>query len=91
VAVTRKELVESKLLGYDPMEKLHLVHAADDKGRSLDLSDLEVIGENIAAKTSFHPYALPCNNDGTLSFAFAQKGLAGLTYRKDDLTLCMQN
>ncbi len=86
--VLSADMVGSRLLGYDPKDIPHLVHAAHDRGRALDLSDLEAVGENIEANASFHSYAFPYNDEGTLPLAFAKKGFKGLTYRQYDATLC---
>jgi len=58
--------VGAKVLGYDPCEVPHLVHAAQDFGRPIDLSDVEVVGEKIEAVASRHEYAFPYTEDGTL-------------------------
>ena len=39
------DLVGARVLGYDPVEVPHLVHAARNQGRPLDLSDIDLVGE----------------------------------------------
>jgi uncharacterized protein (DUF362 family) len=67
--------VGAKVLGYDPSEVPHLVHAAKDFGRPIDLA-------------SRHEYAFPDTEDGTLPKALEKMGLKGLSYRKYDHTIC---
>ena len=80
--------VGAKVLGYDPCEVPHLVHAAKDFGRPIDLSDVEVVGERIEAVASRHEYAFPYTDDGNLPKPFEKLGIKGLSYRKYDHTIC---
>lgn len=80
--------VGAKVLGYDPSEVPHLVHAAQDFGRPIDLSDIEVVGEKIEAVASRHEYAFPYTEDGGLPKALEKIGIKGLSYRKYDQTIC---
>jgi uncharacterized protein (DUF362 family) len=80
--------VGATVLGYDPREVPHLVHAAQDFGRSIDLSDVEVVGEKIEAVASRHEYAFPYTEDGTLPTPLEKLGIKGLSYRKYDHTIC---
>jgi uncharacterized protein (DUF362 family) len=80
--------VGAKVLGYDPSEVPHLVHAAQDFGRPIDLSDVEVVGEKIEAVASRHEYAFPYTDDGTLPRSLEKMGIKGLSYRKYDPTIC---
>lgn len=80
--------VGATILGYQPSQVPHLVHAATDMNRTLDLSDLQVVGEkieNVAMSLQFsHSYT----EDGALPATMAKLGIKGLTYRKYDLSLC---
>ena len=80
--------VGAKVLGYDASEVPHLVYAAQDFGRPIDLSDVEVVGEKIDAVASRHEYAFPYTDDGTLPKPLEKLGVKGLTYRKYDDTIC---
>jgi hypothetical protein len=80
--------VGAKVLGYDPSEVPYLVHAAQDFGRPIDLSDVEVVGEKIEAVASRHEYAHPYTEDGTLPKALEKMGIKGLSYPKYDHTIC---
>jgi len=82
------DMVGAKLLGYDPSEVPHLVHAAQDRGRPLDFSDIEVVGEKMEEVASHHEYTFPYNEEGTLPVAMEKMGIKGLSYPKYDLTIC---
>jgi uncharacterized protein (DUF362 family) len=80
--------VGAKVLGYDPSEVPHLVHAAKDFGRPIDLSDVEVVGEKIEAVASRHEYVFPYTEDQSLPKSMEKKGIKGLSYPKYDHTIC---
>jgi uncharacterized protein (DUF362 family) len=80
--------VGAKVLGYDPSEVPYLVHAANDFRRKTDLSDVEVVGEKIDSVASYHEYAFPYTEDGTLPKPMERMGIKGLSYRKYDDTIC---
>lgn len=82
------DMVGAKVLGYDPAEVPHLVHAAQDRGRPLSLADVEVVGERIEDVARHHEYDFPYNEEGTLPRAMDRRGIKGLSYRKYDLSLC---
>ena len=80
--------VGAKVLGYDPSEVPHLVHAAQDFRRPIDLSDVEVVGEKIDSVVSRHEYAFPYTEDGNLPKPLEKLGIKGLYYPKYDHTIC---
>ncbi len=82
------DIVGAKILGHNPSEVLHLVYLGKIRGRSLDLSNVKVIGERLEDVISSHEYAFPYNADGTLPLMLDEIGIKGLSYRKYDLTLC---
>ena len=86
--VLSADMVGAKILGYAPSEVPHLVHAAENRKRPLDLSDVEVMGEEIEDVASRHKYAFPYNKDDTLPLPMEKMGIKGLSYRKYDLSLC---
>jgi len=86
--VLSADMVGARVLGYTPSEVPYLVYAAINRNRSLDLSDVEVIGEEIEDVMSRHKYAFPYNKDDTLPLPMEKMGIKGLSYRKYDLTLC---
>jgi uncharacterized protein (DUF362 family) len=82
------DMVGAKILGYEPAEVPYLVHAAADRGRPLDLSDVEIRGEKVEDLSSRHEYSFQYNEAGTLPAKMAQLGIKGLAYPKYDLTMC---
>ena len=86
--VLSADMVGAKVLGYEPSEVPHLVHAARNRGRPADLSDVDVAGEKIEAVASYHRYSFPYNEEGTLPVPMERMGIKGLSYRKYDLTMC---
>ncbi|MFX1503370.1 MAG: DUF362 domain-containing protein [Promethearchaeota archaeon] len=82
------DMVGSKLLGIEPSEVPHLVQAAKDRKRPMDLSDIEVIGEKIEDLASHHEWDFIYNEAGDLPLPFQRVGVKGLKYRKYDSSLC---
>lgn len=80
--------VGCKLLGYEPKDVPHIQNALREKGRPLDLSDVDVKGERVEDVASFHQHEFPYGNDNTLPVAMIRMGIKGLSYPKYDLTLC---
>lgn len=86
--VLSADMVGAKVLGYEPSEIPHLVHAAQNRNRLPDLADIEVVGEKIEAVASHHKYTFPYNKDETLPLPMEKMGIKGLSYRKYDATIC---
>ncbi|UCF82743.1 MAG: DUF362 domain-containing protein [Desulfobacteraceae bacterium] len=86
--VLSADMVGAKVLGYEPSEVPYLVHAAQDRGRALDFSDVEIVGENIEDVASHHEYTFPYNEKGTLPVLMEKMGIKGLSYPKYDLSIC---
>ena len=88
--VLAADLVGAKLLGHEPQNVPHLVHAAHNRKRSHDLSDIEILGEDIEGLCRYHEYdfAYSETKDGILPVPMAKQGLKGVFYRKYDLSMC---
>jgi uncharacterized protein (DUF362 family) len=86
--VLSADMVGAKVLGYEPSEVPHLVHAAKNRNRPCDLSGVAVVGEKIEDVAALHRYTFPYNKDDTLPLPMEKMGIKGLSYRKYDLTLC---
>ncbi|RLB21759.1 MAG: DUF362 domain-containing protein, partial [Deltaproteobacteria bacterium] len=86
--VLSADMVGAKVLGYEPSDVPHLVHAAQYRQRPLDLSDIEVVGERIEDVASFHEYDFPYVENNTLRRSLARMGIKGLSYPKYDLSMC---
>ncbi len=86
--VLSADLVGAEVLGYQPSEVQHLAHAAGNRGRPYDLSDVEVVGKSLESAASHHRYDFPYNKDDTLPLPMEKMGIQGLSFRKYDLSLC---
>jgi uncharacterized protein (DUF362 family) len=88
--VLAADLVGAKLLGHEPVKVPHLVHAADSRKRSVDLTDIEIRGQNIEGLCKFHEYDFDYSEtgDGIMPAPLARQGLKGVFYRKYDLSMC---
>ena len=86
--VLSADMVGAKVLGYDPSEVPHLVHAAGERERPLDFSDIEVVGEEISTVACFHEYDFPYVQNNTMRRSLARMGIEGLSYPKYDLSMC---
>ena len=82
------DMVGATVLGYEPSHIPHLIHAAKNRSRPCDLSEVEVVGEKVEAVASRHRYNFPYNKDGSLPLPMEKMGIKGLSYREYDLTLC---
>lgn len=86
--VLSADKVGATLLGHDPSKVPHLVHAANEAGRTSDLSDLHVVGEKIQDIAMNLQYSFAYNETGTLPTPMEKMGIKGLSYPKYDLSLC---
>jgi uncharacterized protein (DUF362 family) len=80
--------VGAKILGFDPSDVPYLVHAAHERRRSLDLSEVEVVGEKIEDVALKLQYTFAYNESGTLPAPMEKMGIKGLSYPKYDLSMC---
>jgi uncharacterized protein (DUF362 family) len=88
--VLSADLVGSRILGHDPGQVPHLVHAARNHGRPWNLSDVAIAGERIEAVARYHEYDFDYSEtpECVLPAALAREGLKGIFYRKYDLSMC---
>jgi uncharacterized protein (DUF362 family) len=82
------DFIGAKVLGYPPAAVPHLAHAARNHRRSLDLSDIEVVGEVLEDIAAPREYDFPYNTDATLPLPLDRMGIKGVAYRKYDLSMC---
>lgn len=82
------DLVGASVLGHPPHLVPHLVHAARNHGRPYDLSDIEVVGEEIGVTATRHENLFAYTEDGSVPAPFVTAGIEGLTYPKYDSTMC---
>ncbi len=88
--VLAADLVGAKLLGHEAQNVPHLVHAARNRQRPHDLSDVEILGEDIEGLSKFHEHDFEYSetDDGIMPLPLAKQGLKGVFYRKYDLSMC---
>ena len=82
------DMVGSKLLGIEPDDVPHLVQAAKDRKRPMDLSDVEIVGEKLDDLASHHEWDFIYNDAGDLPLPLERIGVKGLKYHKYDSSLC---
>jgi len=82
------DMVGSRLLGIEPDIVPHLVQAAKDRKRPMDLSDVEIVGEKLEDLASHHEWDFIYNDAGDLPLPLERIGVKGLKYHKYDSTLC---
>jgi uncharacterized protein (DUF362 family) len=88
--VLAADLVGAKLLGYEPQQVPHLMYAAHNHHRPVDLSDIDIQGQPIEGLARFHEYDFRYTDskDASLPAPLAKQGLKGIYYRKYDLSMC---
>ena len=82
------DLVGTKLLGIEPSSVPSLVQEAKDRGRTTEISDLEIVGEEIESVAKHHEWEFIYNDAGDLPLPFYKRQFKGLKYRKYDTTMC---
>ncbi len=82
------DMVGAKALGYEPGDVPHLAHAARNRKRPMDLTDVDIIGESIESVASPHRHDFPFNEDKSLPLPMEKMGIQGLSFYKYDLSLC---
>lgn len=86
--VLSTDMVGARCLGWDPAKVPHLVNAANNAGRPIDMSDVEVVGLAIDEVAKYHEYTFPYTEDGALPVPMKKMGISGLVFNKYDDTLC---
>lgn len=82
------DLVGASILGYPAIEVPHLVNYAKDHECSLELTDYEVKGENIANHQNYVEHDFEWSEDNSGPTGFKKRGITGLAIRKYDSSLC---
>ena len=86
--VLSADMVGARVLGHSPRNVPHLAHAARNRQRPVDLSDVTVVGESIDQVASPHQYDFAYTEDNALPLTVSKMGVKGLAYYKYDLSLC---
>lgn len=84
------DLVGAGILGYQPEQVPHLMHAAEHRSRPWDFSDIEVVGERIEDVKRPHEYDFTYSetDEVILPTPLAKQGIKGVFYHKYDLSMC---
>lgn len=82
------DAVGSKILGYPVEEIEHLKDFAVRKGRPLDLSDIEIVGERLEDVQMPLEWDWPWQEDDSGPPAMARMGIKGVFFPKYDVTIC---
>jgi uncharacterized protein (DUF362 family) len=84
------DMVGAGILGYRPEQVPHLMHAAEQRRRPWDLSDVRVVGERIEDVRRPHEYdfAYSKTDEVILPKPLARQGIKGVFYHKYDLSMC---
>ncbi len=80
--------VGSKILGYDPLKVPYLKYYAENHNRTIDLSDVELIGIPMEDVQMSLEYKFPYTDDGLMPLAYRKQGINGLDFRQYDNSLC---
>ena len=86
--VLSADMVGARILGYEPSQVPHLVQAAQDHGRPIDLSDVELVGERMEKVTHYHAFSIPYDEDKKMFNMLADMGIEGLALSNVDLSIC---
>jgi len=86
--VLSADMVGAKLLEIEPSGVPHLIQAAKDQNRPMDLSDIELVGQKIEDLASPHEWDFLYTNDNSLPLPFERAGIEGIKYHKYDTTMC---
>ena len=86
--VLSADMVGAEVLGHHPADVPHLAHAARNRKRPLDLSDVDVAGESVDSVAVSHQFDFPYTADKDLPLPMSNMGVRGLSYYKYDLSLC---
>ncbi len=82
------DAVGAEIMGYHVKDVPHLKFYADLHGRSYDLADIEVLGEDVEKHRQFVAYDFEWTPENTGPEGFKKRGITGLAIRKYDNTLC---
>ncbi len=88
--VLAADLVGARLLGFDPLQVPHLVHAASNHARTADLKTLETVGLAVEDVALNHGYDFQwgTNAGDELPLPLVKMGIQGVSYPKYDLSMC---
>ncbi|NYE58439.1 DUF362 domain-containing protein [Carboxydothermus ferrireducens] len=82
------DIAGAEIIGYRAEEIEHLRYFAGLTGRSLDLQNLEIRGEDLNAHRQFIDYDWEWQEGDLGPIGFAKRGITGIAIRKYDSSLC---
>ncbi|HBV95922.1 MAG: hypothetical protein JL50_04700 [Peptococcaceae bacterium BICA1-7] len=82
------DVAGAEIMGYSARDVEHISYFAGRQGRSPDLKDIELVGEEIEKHRRFVDYDWKWTPEDTMPLAFAKRGMTGLAVRKYDSSLC---
>jgi hypothetical protein len=82
------DVVGAEVMDYRPQEVGHLKFYAARNGGSLDLKDIQVVGEDVEKHRQYVDYDWEWAPGDTGPVGFAKRGITGLAIRKYDSSLC---
>ncbi|MCL6479235.1 MAG: DUF362 domain-containing protein [Peptococcaceae bacterium] len=82
------DLVGAEIMDYKVKDVPHLRIYAERHGRSMDLADVEVRGEDVEKHRKYVDFDYEWLPDNTGPRGFAKRGISGLAARKWDSSLC---
>ena len=81
--------VGAKLLGYNPELIPHISMAAKNKGREVDLSDINIKGNIVIHNaTKLHKWSRDRNKTDDMPLIFEEMGIKGIRLPDSDTTIC---
>jgi uncharacterized protein (DUF362 family) len=82
------DIVGAELMGYRAGEIEHLAYIASRLGRSVNIEDIDIKGENVNDHRRYVDYDWAWTAEDTMPEGFAKRGISGLAVRKYDDSLC---
>ena len=82
------DVVGSEIMDYRPADIEHLRFFAQRTGGSLDLKDIQVVGEDLEKHRQFVDFDWEWTPEDTGPVGFAKRGITGLAIRKYDSSMC---
>jgi len=82
------DIIGAELIGYRAENVPHLKFYAERYGRSLDIADIDIRGEDVNRQKVFLEYDWEWTGDDTGPKGFEKRGIEGIAVRKYDNTLC---
>ena len=84
------DMVGARVLGQDPADIPHLVYAAENHHRGLDMNTIQVVGLPVDKVARPHAWNFKYSDrtGGSLPLPMARKGISGINYPKFDTSLC---